>query len=214
MKPDPLSRLARPSGAGTVLHTVAAVAAVAMLALAGPLPAWAQYQCSSGAGVVYQQLPCAAGQQERLLAPGAAGTSAAPPSSGLPRSRLQSAGPLPSGAGAGPVSVGMTQSQVLALLGAPDRTRTVQDGAIVRSHWGFHRERRQMLVVLEDGIVRAVQADEGEAPPWAPAPQPRVCASAAEVRDLEIEISKFQNRDNPFLQQDLQRRLADARACR
>ena len=188
------------------------------LSLGLPTLALAQYQCADAAGgVVYQQSPCAAGQQQRILAPIAAPLtvpstpSLTPSSGGSPRAGLRGVGPLPAAGDVGPVRVGMSQSQVLEVLGPPDRSRTVQDGAAVRSHWGYHRESGRTVVVLEGGVVRAVQADEGAAP-WAPAP--RTCATAAEIREIEIDISKIQNRDNPLVQQELQRRLSEARACR
>ena len=179
-----------------------------------PTLALAQVQCTDAAGhVVYQQAPCAAGQQQRILAPVPAPLtvpstpSLAPSGSGSPRAGLRSVGPQPTVGDVGPVSVGMTQSQVLAVLGPPERSRTVQDGASVYSHWGYQRESSRLVVVMERGVVRAVQADEG-------GPAPRACASAAEIREIEIDISKIQNRDNPQVQEALQRRLSDARACR
>lgn len=188
------------------------------LSLSLPALASAQYQCTDAAGgVVYQQSPCAAGWQQRILAPVAAPLtvpstpSLNPSSGGSPRAGLRSVGPLPAAGDVGPVRVGMSQSQVLEVLGPPERSRTVQDGAAVRSHWGYQRASSRLVVVLEGGVVRAVQADEGAAP-WAAAP--RTCATAAEIREIEIDISKIQNRDNPLVQQELHRRLSDARACR
>lgn len=189
------------------------------LFLSLPALAFAQVQCTDADGrVVYQQTPCAAGQQQRTLAPLPAPLtvpstpSLTPSGSGSPRAGLRSVGPLPAVGDVGPVSVGMTQAQVLAVLGQPDRSRTVQDGASVYSHWSYQRESSRVVVVMERGVVRAVQADEGAPAPWAPAP--RACASAAEIREIEIDISKIQNRDNPLVQQALHRRLSDARACR
>ncbi len=193
-------------------------AAALCCCLSLPALAVAQYQCTDAAGrIVYQQAPCAAGLQQRILAPAnppqtvpltvPSTPSLTPSGSGSPRAGLRSVGPLPTVGDVGPVSVGMTQSQVLAVLGPPERSRTVQDGASVYSHWGYQRERSRLVVVMERGVVRAVQADEG-------APAPRACASAAEIREIEIDISKIQNRDNPLVQEALQRRLSDARACR
>ncbi|MBH9576939.1 DUF4124 domain-containing protein [Inhella proteolytica] len=184
---------------------------LALLLLASAC-AQAQYQCRQPDGATrFQQTPCASGEAETALKLPAR-SAAPPPGTEARRAQLDELDrrvAVRKAIEAGQPLVSMSLAELDLALG---RAEEVQSGQQVGGHYEhrfYSRNGRQYAVTTQNGVVTAVQ--ERALPPTERA---KPCASAREIRDLEIEISKIANRDNARLQADLQRRLAEARACR
>ncbi|MFO1253276.1 MAG: DUF4124 domain-containing protein [Inhella sp.] len=175
--------------------------------------AQAQYQCRQPDGATrFQQTPCAAGEAETALKLPARSPAPPPPSTEARRAQLDELDrrvAVRKAIEAGQPLVSMSLAELDLALGRAEDVQSGQQGGAHYEHRFYSRNGRQYAVTTQNGIVTAVQ--ERALPPTERA-QP--CASAREIRDLEIEISKIANRDNARLQVDLQRRLAEARACR
>ena len=112
--------------------------------------------------------------------------------------------------------VGMTRSELnRAMRSLPDKVNAAQYGAIRNDQLIYYRDDRTIYVYTENDIVTAIQNTEGGAPKALSGPQTaaRPCPSAREIRDIEIEMSKFANRGNDRLLTELQKQLREAREC-
>lgn len=178
----------------------------------------AQYKCKAADGAVtFQQTPCAASEQQERLRHAAG--SASEPASGPPKdgqsaqaklAELERRLRIREAINVGRPMVGMTQDELSQALGSPDRTNTGQYGGSQQDQLIYYRNGRTVYVYTRDGVVTAIQDQDG----GKGAAPPKPCPSAREIRDIEMDISKIANRDNPQLQAELHKRLHDAKACR
>lgn len=195
------------------------------LVLLGASVAQAQNKCRQPDGSVsFQQTPCVA---PAVPVPLELHVSPAEPPSENERNRqarllneAELRGRIRIGLETGQAVVGMSRVELEQALGQPLRTDTLEHRGGVREQLRFRRGDRWQTVWLENGRVSAVEtslkplaAAQAAASAVTPSVRPH-CASAREIRDLEIEQSKYLNRDNAALQADLAKRLAAARACR
>lgn len=181
----------------TLLLTAAAVGA--------PLAAQAQYRCAQpGGSTSFQQQPCAAGAKgEKLSLPSAPDAGAERPIE------------IRQGIAARRPVIGMTVAELKRALGEPDSASVRSHGDGDRQQFVYRSPARTLYVNTIDGLVHAIHEGEGTAATAAPAPAPpaRSCPSDREIRDIEMEMSKIQNRDKDRLQAELRRQLAQAKAC-
>lgn len=205
----PLSHLGR--GAG-----LAVLALGALLFSAG---VQAQYKCKSADGAVtFQQTPCASNEQQERLRnapnPAADSASVAPKDGQSAQAKvaeLERRLRIREAINLGRPMVGMTQDELSQALGSPDRINTGQYGGSQQDQLIYERNGRTVFVYTRDGLVTAIQDQDGGK---GAAAAPKPCPSAREIRDIEMDISKIANRDNPQLQAELHKRLHDAKACR
>ena len=73
----------------------------------------------------------------------------------------------------------------------------------------YYRPGQTIYVYTKDGAVTSYQNTEGS-----PVEARKACPTSTEIRNIEFDINRLANRDNPLLQRDLHRQLAEARACR
>jgi len=175
--------------------------------------AQAQYQCKQAqGGTRFQQTPCAAGETQTALKLPPAGAQPVAPSAEQRRAQLDALDrrvAVRAAIEAGRPVVGMSLAELDLAMGQASELRAGQWGGDVVEERRYQRQGRQVSVTVQNGQVVAVQERSA-----AHKNRERPCATAREIRDLEIEISKIANRDNARLQADLQGRLAEARACR
>ena len=179
-------------------------------------PSNAQYKCKQdGGSVIFQQTPCPAGaQQEKIqlhhnvptpVNPQAAVLSQVKAREDERRRLIQEA------IANGRPMVSMTGVELERAMGTPDKINAAQYGSSFHDQVIYYRNGRTLYVYLRDGVVTSIQHTEGT--PGAPI-QAKPCPSAAEIRNIEFDISKISNRHNQPLQLELHKRLMDARACR
>jgi hypothetical protein len=184
------------------------------------MPASAQFKCRQPDGsTAYQQTPCAGNQSEQRI-----GAPASPSVNALPdpaakeaqakvkaqaaeadrrlriRSAIESRRP----------AVGMTRQELELAMGRPTRLNTDTSTQGVREQWVYQGQ-NQTLYVYTDGreVTSFSQRDD-----FAGAAKKAECPTAAQIRDLEIEASKFMNRGDERKQADIGKKLEKARACR
>ena len=180
----------------------------------GSTCAFAQYKCQQGDGTItYQQTACATDEaQERvkLYVPG----SDTDPSTSAPdfktqideldrrrlvRDAIESGRPM----------VSMTRQELEQAMGYPDAVSAAQYGPNAQDRLVYYRDGHTIYVYIDNGVVSAIQNTVG-----VPSAQRKAtCPTPAEIRDIEIEISKIENRNNARLQAALSRRLSKAKSC-
>ena len=175
-------------------------------------PAAAQvYRCVQADGrVAFQDAPCAGGtgQQMPTRSPNAVGPAADRPEH--IRAGIAARRPVP----------GMTEPELTRALGAPLRRTSTLAGATVVEVLTFRAEHAFYGVTLTNGVVTSVSETAAPAPPPAGQGAPgyaapgRSCPTPRDIRNLEVEISKIENRDKPRVLAELHRQLARARDCR
>lgn len=200
-------RATLPGAAPLALATLA-------LALSGlSAGARAAYRCVSPSGAVgFQDTPCPGHHRQDTVAVTAAPSASSAES--IARSRRIDAAIV-----AGQPVVGMSRREVdRALGGAPDRVAQGQYPGVIRDQLTFERGDRIWVVTLDNGRVVGVESREPRLPRAVAAAsglaQARACPSAAEIRDIEMRINMYANRDKPQLQAELARQLREARGCR
>lgn len=191
-----------------------AIALLGLLALS--LPAAAQYRCRAADGSLsFQQSPCPQGssQQKLELRADAPATPGAATDYKSQLNELERQRKIREAISAGRPMVSMTRTELDLAMGSPQRSSSGQVGADLTEQLLYQRGGRNIHVSLSNGIVVAFD-DVEPAPGSRAAPAAKPCASAREIRDIEIEINKLANRDNQPLQLELNKRLLDAKACR
>lgn len=182
---------------------------VCAAALAACVPAIAQYKCVGSDGrTSFQQAPCDPSQSGKKLDV-RAGPATSPGERPLEiRAAIAARRPV----------VGMTQEELVRAIGRPDKINAAQYGAEFQNQLIYYREDRTWYVYTRDGLVTSIQDTDGS-PRSAPAavvtaePQGR-CGTASEIRDIEVDMSKIENRGNQVAQARLQKRLDAARGCK
>lgn len=188
----------------------ARAAVVAALCAAAVGQSHAVNKCTTSNGaVVYQDTPCAS-------------SAAAATVHVAPNVVDAEAGNRPDHIRAGiaqhrPV-VGMTLAELHRAIGLPAKVNTGDYGRSTHDQLIYYTASRTVYVYVTDGVVSAVQDTEGGLRRPAPVVrqrQPeRQCPSANDIRNIEVELSKLENRGRPQVLAELQRQLGDARACR
>lgn len=193
---------------------------LALMLTVACLPALAQFKCRQPDGTTaYQQTPCSGPQtDQRLTAPAPAQVDTpTDPTGQAARSRLkvqaaeaeratrirvaiESRQPL----------VGMTREQLDRALGDPDKVNADQYGARAKNQLIYYRGNRTLMVYTTDGVVTAIQNRDGVPSSARKAP----CPTEAEIRNIEVDMSKIANRGNERVQASLAAKLEKARACR
>lgn len=186
------------------------------------LPAAAQFKCRQPDGsTAYQQTPCAGAQSDARMtaspavsaAPGPGATDAEGRAAQLKlkkeladaehrqkvRYAIETRQPM----------VGMTRQELDLAMGAPKNVNASQYGSSLKDQIIYERDGRTLYVYTENGIVTAIQNRQAIG-----GAEKKTCPTAAEIRDLEIEASKFANRGDEKKQSDIARKLDKARACR
>lgn len=183
--------------------------------LLSAVPALADvYRCQQDNGrTSYQDTPCATGTQKKVDNPASAAPASTPSSPApdfkpqlaeLERKRL-----IREAISTGVPMVSMTRAELNEAMGSPDKLNSNQNGATSQDQLIYYRQGRTSYVHIKNGVVTSIQYTQG-----APSTQPRKsCPSEYEIRRIEIDISKFYNRDNRALQAELRKRLSDAKGC-
>ncbi|MDT9002046.1 DUF4124 domain-containing protein [Paucibacter sp. APW11] len=191
-------------------------------------PALAQYKCKQADGaIVFQQTPCPASSSEQPLklyvSPAQPPSPAAQSEAAARLAEAEQRGRIREGIAAGLPVVGMSRSELEQAMGLPLRINQIEQSSGLREQLSYRRGDRLFHVYLDKGQVTAVEnldrsvAARGALAPAAKASAAesgKTCPSAREIRDIEIEIGKYMNRENAQLQAELNKRLLDARACR
>lgn len=227
-----MSRIARPpTRPATRLFTPAAPVSVilvgALAVLTAPSALAQVNKCRQPDGsIVYQQGPCG-GAQTDARSSGTSATSranAAPASSDAGTDAGARAAQLKLKKEVADVEhrqkvryaiesrqpmVGMTRQELDLAMGPPSKVNASQYGARLKDQLIYERGERTLYVYTENGMVTAIQnwgtIGARDKPP---------CPTAAQIRDLEIEASKFTNRGDERKQADIAKKLEKARACR
>lgn len=113
--------------------------------------------------------------------------------------------------------VGMTVDELERAMGRPDKVNAAQYGAEIKDQLIYYTDNRTIYVYVTNGLVTAIQNTDGGRPRHAVstyATPGRACPSPRDIRNIEFELSKLENRDRPQVLAELHRQLADARACR
>lgn len=114
-------------------------------------------------------------------------------------------------------AVGMTLAELERAIGRPDKVNVAQYGAEFKDQLIYYTDTRTLYVYTTNGVVTAIQNTDGGRPMAHAAPvysaPARQCPSAREIRDIEFEISKIENRGRPQVLAELHRQLGSARAC-
>lgn len=176
--------------------TAAALATLA-LGLAAAGAAHAQYKCTDAGGKVsFQELPCASNEAtSRLPVPsGEAGAPARQPNWGA--------------IARGEVKVGMTLKELKQAMGEPDKTSSSEYESGTEDELTYYRGNRTLFVSVRNGVVNSVRNTELR--DTKPEPTRSRCPTPQQIRDLEFEASRLDNRGN----ERLRRELAQARGCR
>ena len=225
-----MSRIPRPV-APVVTRLIAIAATVSATLVAGAAlfaapPALAQVnKCRQPDGsIVYQQGPCGGAQTDARSSgtpPARTNATAAPSDAGADaearaaqlklkkeiadvehrqkvRTAIESRQPM----------VGMTRQELELAMGPPEKvnfwqSRRGQDEQLV-----YRRDGRMLLVYLEGNKVHRISNYDDSS-----ASKKTACPTAAQIRDLEIEASKFTNRGDERKQAEIARKLEKARAC-
>ncbi len=176
-------------------------------------PARAAWRCVGPAGAVsFQDAPCLPGQRQDSI-------QATRPPSGLSAAAADRSRRIDAAIVAGRPIVGMNRREVDRTFGsAPDRVAQGQYPGVIRDELTWERSDRIWVVTLDNGLVVGVESREPRPPRAVSAAssgaQTRACPSAAEIRDIEMRINMYVNRDQPQLQAELARQLREARGCR
>ena len=118
-------------------------------------------------------------------------------------------------------AVGMRRAELLRALGAPVRQAVSQVGTSTVETLSFRLPNSLYAVTLSNGEVTAVSGQA--APQFRESLAPNNsgaagslggCGSAKRIRELEMEISKPENRNSRAVQASLQRQLRYERECR
>lgn len=179
------------------------------------VPAAAQYKCKlPGGGTTYQQTPCPFdGAQEKIrvfASPSEGAASATQPNYKAQLAELDRTRLIREAIAARRPMITMTREELDSAMGPPDKINAAQYGAVTQDQMTYFRGGRTFLVYAENGVVTAIQDNDG-APSAARRPS---CPTPKDIRDIEIEKSKIANRENEALQADLSQRIRDAKACR
>lgn len=180
--------------------------ALLLALLSAPLACAAQYKCVQPDGkTAFQQMPCAEGSSSKKLemAPAAA-TGAAPEARKSHWAAIARGAP----------EVGMSRRELDSAMGQPDKVTQGQRGADSEDELTYHRGDSTHTVTLRNGVVTSVQRRDGAedtkvAGPRKEAPK-RSCMTPAQIRDLEFQASKIENRQNHALRH----MIADQKACK
>jgi hypothetical protein len=190
---------------------------VAMLAVIAP--AHAQYKCTGADGAIsFQQAPCASNHQQSQIqlrdrgSPGDSATGQATVDWKLKAAELDWQRTVREAIASGRVVVGMSRDQLYQAIGAPAKINAGQYGARSKDQLIYYRNNRTLYVYVDDGFVSAIQDTSGG--PAIAEQQRKPCLLPSAIRNLEMEMSKLQNRDNHQLQVELQRLINDGRNCR
>lgn len=113
-------------------------------------------------------------------------------------------------------TIGMTLRELERAMGRPDKINTGQYGARSHDQLIYYTDDRTIYVYVTNGVVTSIQNTDGGRRPHMPmaAHQQRPCPGYHEIREIEVEISKLENRERPQVLAELQRRLSEAKACR
>ncbi len=180
--------------------------ALGFFCIGAPQAVHAQYKCvHSDGAVTFQQVPCPTGNRsERIVIKSA-------PSSPDGERPIE----IRAGIAAQRPVVGMTLKELQRAMGTPDKVNAGQYGTNTSNQLIYYRGDRTLYVYTENGIVRSIQNMEGGkieiSQPTAT--RTKACPSAREIRDIEIEINKIQNRDNHQLQAELRKQYGEAKQC-
>ena len=112
--------------------------------------------------------------------------------------------------------VGMTQAELQRAMGNPDKVNAAQYGSELKDQLIYYTDSRTIYVYVTNGIVTAIQNTEGGRPQATASTYPtpsRACPSPRDIRNIEFELSKLENRDRPQVLAELHRQLGEARRC-
>lgn len=190
---------------------------VAMLVVMAP--AHAQYKCTGADGAVsFQQSPCASSHQQSQIqlrdrgSPSDSATGQAAVDWKRKAAELDWQRTVREAIASGRAVVGMSRDQLYQAMGAPAKINAGQYGPRSKDQLIYYRNNRTLYVYVDDGFVSAIQDTSGG--PLASEQQRKPCPPPSAIRNIEMEMSKLQNRDNHQLQVELQRQINDARNCR
>lgn len=199
-------------GLFTVLLLCAGVLATA--------PAWAQFKCRQPDGsTAYQQTPCAGNQSEqRIGAPAYTSANALPdPGAKEAQAKVKAQAAeadrrlrIRAAIEARRPAIGMTRQELELAMGRPTRLNTDTSARGLREQWVYQGQ-NQTLYVYTDGqeVTSFSQRDD-----FAGAAKKAECPTPSQIRDIEVEMSKFANRGDEKKQAALAAKLEKARACR
>lgn len=207
-----------PSKVSAVIRTKAP-AVVLCAGLLAALPAAAQFKCRQPDGsTAYQQTPCAGSQSEQRLgspsspsvntmadagAKDAQAKVKAQVAEADKRTRIRAA------IEARRPTIGMTRQELELAMGRPTALNTDTTARGLREQW-VYQGKSQTMYVYTDGreVTSFSQRDD-----FAAASKKGACPTPAQIRDLEIEASKFMNRGDEKKQSEIAKKLEKARAC-
>lgn len=194
------------------------VLAVLASALAAA-PASAQFKCRQPDGsTAYQQTPCAGNQSEqRIGAPASPSVNALPdPGAKEAQAKVKAQAAeadrrlrIRSAIEARRPALGMTHQELELAMGQPNNRNTRQSSSGVTEQWVYRRGAQTLYVYTDGREVTSISQHDDLA-----GAEKKSCPTAAQIRDLEIEASKFMNRGDERKQADISKKLEKARACR
>ena len=179
-----------------------------MLLITVTAPALAQYKClGPGGETSFQQTPCPAGQAGQKLRI----TVSPSIEDGRPQRIKQAIAERR-------VVLGLSRQELNRVMrGPPDTVNSSIHSSGRHDQLIYRQDGRTLYVYTENDVVTSVQDTEGarvRVPVQTYSPPVRQCPSDAEIRNIEMDRSKIQNRDNDRLQAELARQLGEAQACR
>lgn len=187
---------------------------IAPVLLIAAMPAYAQvFRCKLQDGsVAYQDTPCAAGEQKKVASPasGSAPSADAPPPIDYKQklNELDRRRNIREAIAAGTPMVSMTRAELDSAMGRPDGVNTGQYGDSSQDQLIYRRGSRTFYVYVKDGVVTSIQNRQGTQ-----TAQRKACPTELDIKRIELDMSKLQNRDNQQLQTELRKQLAEAKAC-
>jgi hypothetical protein len=195
-----------------IIRPMKSVLLMSLLAFA--LPAAAMFKCQSPDGkTTFQEIPCAATQQQSAVRIFASPPAAATPQdarSPAERSAINVA--LLHGY---PVR-GMTLGELQTAMGEPTRINAGDYEGGFTEQRVYQRGNGTFYVYTDNGMVRAIQTTgaTARAPAGAPpaAAQGRACPSAADIKNEEVSANSISLSEDQ--RRARQRQVANMRACR
>ena len=179
---------------------------IVAIMLAASLPTYAQYKCvQTNGSVSFQQTPCASQEKSERIN---IRTHPLPDTTERPIEIRQALA-------ARRAVVGMTRAELERAMGRPNKVNLAQYGSEMKDQLIYYTTDRTIYVYTHNYVVTAIQNTAGGEPKvyTAPEVQRKRCPSSSEIWELEIEISKLQNRGNQALQVELHKQLREAKSC-
>jgi len=175
----------------THTHRLAALllAAAAMALLAWALPATAQpvYRCTVDGKITLQQTPCTAGEGQRLEVRPANVVEGNPAGNASLRAEAARAAAVRSNMARGQLSTGMTERELVQMLGQPTVVNTDYVAGKVRKQWVYrYADGSARYVYTTDGLTDALQERPGTGAPHVGHREPQPCYSEREIWNASV----------------------------